>query len=100
MAASLSKPGFNRLTAATGAVILAFVLTTPVSAAPVGSSSDVQAAVDAYLNQVSPEERARGDAYFEGGYWLQLGDRSSGWSSPVCYLAAGCRGGCATVVNA
>src|SRR5256712_1204485 len=35
---------------------------------------DVKAAVDAYLAKVSPDQRARSDAYFEGGYWLTLWD--------------------------
>ena len=41
-----------------------------VSAPP----SDVKAAVDAYLTQVPAAQRARSDAYFEGGYWLLLWD--------------------------
>jgi Zn-dependent protease with chaperone function len=35
---------------------------------------DVKAAVDAYLARVPADQRARSDAYFEGGYWLQLWD--------------------------
>ena len=35
---------------------------------------DVPAAVDAYLAKMPAAERARSDAYFEGGYWLQLWD--------------------------
>jgi STE24 endopeptidase len=35
---------------------------------------DVKAAVDAYLARVPPDQRARSDAYFEGGYWLLLWD--------------------------
>src|ERR1700730_3932149 len=35
---------------------------------------DVKAAVDAYLGTIPAEKRARSDAYFEGGYWLQLWD--------------------------
>ena len=31
-----------------------------------------EAATQAYLDRLSPEGRARSDAYFEGGYWLQL----------------------------
>ncbi len=31
---------------------------------------DVNAATDAYLSQMTPEQKARSDAYFEGGYWL------------------------------
>jgi STE24 endopeptidase len=33
---------------------------------------DVEAATEAYLNRLSPEARARSDAYFEGGYALHL----------------------------
>ena len=35
---------------------------------------DVKAAVNAYLAQVPAGQRARSDAYFEGGYWLLLWD--------------------------
>src|SRR6266849_9674705 len=35
---------------------------------------DVKAAVDEYLAKVPREQRARSDAYFEGGYWLILWD--------------------------
>jgi len=31
-----------------------------------------EAATKAYLDRLSPEARARSDAYFEGGYWLSL----------------------------
>ncbi len=37
-------------------------------------SSDVNAAVEAYLAKMPPSERARSNAYFEGGYWLLLWD--------------------------
>jgi STE24 endopeptidase len=40
-------------------------------AAPPGAF-DAVAATEAYLARVTPEQRARSDAYFEGGYWLQL----------------------------
>src|SRR5262245_38167379 len=33
---------------------------------------DVEKATQAYLAMLNPEQRARSDAYFEGGYWLQL----------------------------
>jgi STE24 endopeptidase len=33
---------------------------------------DPEAATQAYLARLSPEAKARSDAYFEGGYWLQL----------------------------
>ena len=35
---------------------------------------DVTAAVETYLAKMPPAERARSNAYFEGGYWLQLWD--------------------------
>ena len=39
-----------------------------------GPAFDVRAAVDTYLAKMPPAQRARSDAYFEGGYWLQLFD--------------------------
>jgi STE24 endopeptidase len=33
---------------------------------------DPEAATEAYLNRLTPEQRERSDSYFEGGYWLQL----------------------------
>jgi STE24 endopeptidase len=33
---------------------------------------NVEKATQAYMNLLSPAQRARSDAYFEGGYWLQL----------------------------
>src|SRR5436305_11569780 len=48
----------------------------PVPAAaqapPPGGHFDPVAATEAYLATLSPAARARSDAYFEGGYWLQL----------------------------
>jgi STE24 endopeptidase len=35
---------------------------------------DVKAAVDDYLGRIPADKRTRSDAYFEGGYWLQLWD--------------------------
>jgi STE24 endopeptidase len=43
---------------------------------PVGarmtSDFDVEKATQAYIDLLSPAQRARSDAYFEGGYWWQL----------------------------
>src|ERR1700692_3522913 len=39
-----------------------------------GPAFDVNAAVETYLAKMPPVERARSNAYFEGGYWLQLWD--------------------------
>jgi STE24 endopeptidase len=44
------------------------------STTPAGPAFDVKAAVDAYLATVPPDKKARSDAYFEGGYWMQLWD--------------------------
>jgi STE24 endopeptidase len=35
---------------------------------------DINAAIEAYLAKMPPAERARSNAYFEGGYWLTLWD--------------------------
>jgi STE24 endopeptidase len=44
------------------------------SSVPAAQTFDVKAAVDAYLARIPAAQRARSDAYFEGGYWLQLWD--------------------------
>src|ERR1700676_1041778 len=48
------------------------------SSAPIAGQAapafDVTAAVETYLAKMPPAERARSNAYFEGGYWLQLWD--------------------------
>jgi STE24 endopeptidase len=46
------------------------------SASSLGASGhfDADAATAAYLATMTPEARARSDAYFEGGYWLMLWD--------------------------
>jgi STE24 endopeptidase len=44
------------------------------SATHTGPAFDVKAAADAYLATVPADKKARSDAYFEGGYWLQLWD--------------------------
>lgn len=46
-------------------------LQIPDAARP-GPAFDVDRATAAYLDLLSPEQRAKSDAYFEGGYWLQL----------------------------
>jgi STE24 endopeptidase len=48
--------------------------TVPQTAPSAASQFDVKAAVDAYLAKMPPDQRARSDAYFEGGYWLLLWD--------------------------
>jgi len=51
---------------------------SPATSAPAVSRSapafDVETAVKFYLAKMPPAMKARSDAYFEGGYWLQLWD--------------------------
>ncbi len=49
------------------------VLDVPAAARP-SLHFDVKAATDAWLATVPADKKARSDAYFEGGYWLQLWD--------------------------
>ena len=46
-------------------------LQVPAAAKP-GPGFDVDKATAAYIGMLTPGQRARSDAYFEGGYWLQL----------------------------
>jgi STE24 endopeptidase len=41
-------------------------------AAKAGPNFDAERATEAYLSVLSGEQRAKSDAYYEGGYWLQL----------------------------
>jgi STE24 endopeptidase len=54
------------------------------SHAAVTQAADVDAAVDAYLAKMPPAQRARSNAYFEGGYWLILWDFL--WTVVVMWL--------------
>lgn len=55
-------------------LLLTFIVpnTLEASAPPNDSSFDVETATQAYLDTLTPEEKAKSDAYFEGGYWLLL----------------------------
>ena len=44
----------------------------PAAASGASGSIDPEAATRAYLARQTPAEKARSDAYFEGGYWLDL----------------------------
>lgn len=46
-------------------------LIVPEAAKP-GPDFNVDRATEAYLNVLTPQQRAKSDAYFEGGYWLEL----------------------------
>jgi STE24 endopeptidase len=62
------------------ATVLMYGQTSNSSAPPSSSPLNAQqaqpfdAAVNAYLAKMPPAQRARSDAYFEGGYWLILWD--------------------------
>lgn len=57
-----------------GAGTAARAAEAPAAAPQAGAAFDPEAATEAYLARLSPEARARSDAYFEGGYWLDLWD--------------------------
>lgn len=59
----------------------------PPSSVTSPAGFDPVAATNAYLATVSGEKRARSDAYFEGGYWLQLWDFLLGAAVPVLLLS-------------
>jgi STE24 endopeptidase len=46
-------------------------LIVPAASLP-GPNFDVDKATESYIALLSPEQRAQSDAYFEGGYWLEL----------------------------
>ena len=56
----------------------------PAAASGASGSIDPAAATRAYLKQLPAEQRARSDAYFEGGYWLSLW--SFLWSAGIFLL--------------
>lgn len=49
-----------------------------------GPDFDVDKATEAYIDLLSPEQRALSDRYFEGGYWLQLWELL--WTVGACVL--------------
>jgi len=53
-------------------------------AAQTGPGFNIDAATEAYLALVSPEQRRMSDRYFEGGYWLQLWELL--WLVGACVL--------------
>jgi STE24 endopeptidase len=63
-------------------------LQVPEAAKP-GPDFDVERATGAYLDLLSPAQRAQSDAYFEGGYWLQLWQLLYGLGVSVLLLASG-----------
>ncbi len=54
-----------------------------------GPGFDVEEATRAYLDRLTPEQKARSDAYFEGGYWLQLWGLLYGLGVAWAFLGTG-----------
>ncbi|WP_159015631.1 M48 family metallopeptidase [Cognatiluteimonas profundi] len=63
--------------------------TQAASTSPTAASFDVEANTARYMAQLSPQQRANSDAYFEGGYWLTLWDLL--WVLGVAWLLLGTR---------
>ena len=63
-------------------------LQIPDAARP-GPNFDVDRATDAYLSLLKPAQRASSDAYFEGGYWLQLWGLLYGFAVAAIFLCSG-----------
>ena len=61
----------------------------PAAPAAAASHFDADAATQAWLATMSPEARARSDAYFEGGYWLILWDFVVGLLVAWIFLGTG-----------
>jgi STE24 endopeptidase len=58
-------------------------------AAQAGPGFNAEAATNAYLATQTPVQKARSDAYFEGGYWLLLWDFLYGAAIAILLLATG-----------
>ena len=56
----------------------------PAAASGASGAFDVEAATRAYLDQLPADQRAKSNAYFEGGYWLHLWDFL--WGAGVALL--------------
>src|SRR4051812_34363895 len=54
---------------------------SPAATTAAAQPFDVHAAVEAYFAKMPASQRARSNAYFEGGYWLLL------WDFVVLFLA-------------
>src|SRR5436190_12296589 len=63
-----------RKTAIVLVIVVSAVLLPLLTAQANSREAGIKAAVDAYLAKMPPAQRARSNAYFEGGYWLLLLD--------------------------
>ncbi len=63
--------------------------TAPAASSDPTDPTDPITATEAYLQRLSPEQRAKSDAYFEGGYWLTLWGFLYGLGVAVLLLGSG-----------
>lgn len=63
-------------------------LQVPAAAQP-GPGFDVDKATQAYIALLTPAQRERSDAYFEGGYWIELWDVIYGLAAAAVLLLTG-----------
>jgi STE24 endopeptidase len=59
------------------------------AATPVSNIFNIESATRDYLKRLTPENKQRSDAYFEGGYWVQLWDFLYGTAVAVLLLQSG-----------
>ena len=71
-----------------GPTTMPAVIHVPPAAQP-SAHFDPVAATDAYLAQIPPATMARSNAYFEGGYWLQLWEFLYGAVVALLFLTLG-----------
>ena len=71
-----AAPAIETGAASATAPAAAMAVAAPAGAAAAPASSaapfNLEAATQAYLNTLTPAQKAKSDAYFEGGYWLQV----------------------------
>jgi STE24 endopeptidase len=58
-------------------------------AQPAAAAFNPQTATRAYLDRIAPSAKARSDAYFEGGYWVQLWQFLYGCAVGLLFLQTG-----------
>jgi len=80
--------GWQLAAAADVAVTLPPGTVVPEAAQP-GTGFDAEKATAAYLALLTPEQRARSDSYFEGGYWLQLWNWLAGVAAALLIVVTG-----------
>jgi Zn-dependent protease with chaperone function len=72
-----------------GAAAASDTLKPGTAAQQAAAHFDPDAATAAYLATLSPEARAKSDAYFEGGYWLILWDLVAAFAVAWLFLGTG-----------